>query len=149
MKKLLSKIKNFFKKLFGKSSTPSAKKMKITWCYGGFDGSKAEEDKKVQISNFKMDDRAMSIHWDSGMEAWGYGHSDPKGIACVFFYDEKSDTWFGGKFEFISTSRSTREWTNIKGKYKGWDYNPFINAKRHAFCVASGNGLKRSNFVFD
>lgn len=154
--KLISKIKAFFKKLFSKSSkksdsssVPSVKKMKISWCYGGFDGSRANEDSNVKISNFKMDNRAMSIHWDKGMSAWGYGNTDPKGIACVFFYDDKSDTWFGGKFEFISTSRSTREWKNIKDKYKGWDYNKFISAKKHCFCVVAGDGKKRTNFAFD
>ena len=149
MKKLFSKIKEFFKKLFHKESTPLPKKMKISWCYGGFDGSRAEEDKKVKISNFKMNSNSMAINWDSGMEYWGYGRTDPKGVACAFFYDDKSDTWFGGKFEFISTSRSTREWKNIKDKYKGWDYSKFISAKKHAFCVVSGDAKKRTNFVFD
>ena len=146
MKKLFSKIVEFFKKLFGKSSS---KNLKISWCYGGFDGSHAEEDKRVQISNFNMNSSNMTIQWTSGMSAWGYQHSDPKGIACAFFYDEKSDTWFGGKFEFISTSRNYREWSNIKDKYKGWDYGKFINAKKHAFCVVSGDGKKRTNFLFD
>ena len=143
-------FKNLWKKiagLFGKKNGKSNKNVELSWVYGGFNGSKAKEDSNVVISDFTLDKRGMKIKWVKGMSAWGYDRSDPSGIACVFYYDQNAKKYLGGKFEYISTSRSIREWKNIKDKYHGWNYDKFINAKQFAFCVVSGDGKKRTNIV--
>ena len=149
MKKLFKKIKKFFSKLFkSKSNTnPKIEKIPFEWRYGNFNGSKAKEDPNVVIANFTMNDKSMKIKWVKGMDAWGYERSDPKGVACIFYYDEVEKKYIGGKFEYISTSRSTRDWKNISGKYGGWNYTKFINAKKYAFLVTSEKGTKRTNIV--
>lgn len=146
MKKFLTKIIDFFKSLFGSSKPENAK---IEWTYGGLNASSAKEDPNVQIANFAMNFKSMTFTWTKGMSAWGYEHSDPKGIACVFLWDDGKKCWVGGKFEYISTSRTSREWTNIKNKYGGWDYSKFMAAKKHAFCVVSGDFKKRTNLITD
>ena len=145
MNKLFNKIKKFFCKLFGiKIKTTAAD---LDWRYGNFNGSNAKEDPNVVIADLTVNEKSMKIRWVKGMDAWGYGRSDPKGVACVFYYDEGEKKFIGGKFEYISTSRSTRDWANIKNSYGGWNYGKFVAAKRYAFCVISEKGLKRSNII--
>ena len=153
MKNLLKKIIEFFKKLFKKhDATPddSHAKLILDFCYGGFRGGNAVEDKEVQIKDFKMNSKNMTYKWAlNDMAKWGYPHTDAKALACAFYYDESSKTWKGGKFDWISSSRLSREWENIYYGYNGWNSKAFFSAKKHGFCIVSGDARKRTNFITD
>jgi len=124
---------------------PKSDNPKLNWCWGGFDGSKATETDKAQIKNLKVSSDGLSYEWAAGgCENLGANSKDDKDhtIACLFLEDGR-----GGKFDWISTSRKTRDFKNIHGGYKGWDANAFKRAKKVWFCIISRNGLVRTNLI--
>ena len=154
MKRLFKKIIKFIKDLFKDhddiSPGDDQPKLALDFCYGAFAGGNAIEDKEVQIKDFKMNAKNMTYKWAlNDMAKWGYPHTDAKALACAFYYDEASKTWKGGKFDWISSSRLSRGWENIYSKYKGWDPNKFFAAKKHGFCIVSGDAKKRTNLITD
>lgn len=129
----------------------SSNNIKIDWCYGGVNGSGSVEDPNCQIENLKISANGMSYRWKDGktMKAWNeVSPSECTGLACIFYYDENSKSWKGGKFDHISSSRTTRDFKNLHG-YNGWNYDAFMAAKKHAFCILSYNNKKRTNIIFD
>lgn len=122
---------------------------KLVWAYGGADGSHAVEDPNAQIGNFAQNHDGMSYSWVKGnMEGWGYSFKDASAYACTF-YQGKDGKWYGGKFEWISTSRTTRSFENLNGGYKGWDANAYHSAKKHGFLIMSKDCAHRTNFITD
>lgn len=123
---------------------------KIIWSFGGYNGSGAEEDPDVQIKNVRIAKDRISYKWDNGdLSKWGA--TDPgdagKALACAFFWSEANGGWIGGKFDWISTNRTTRDTKNIDGGYNGWDAARFWAAPKRAFCIARADGRKRTNLV--
>ena len=128
-------------------SSPSSPVV-LDFRFGGFDGSKAVEDPATQIEFFCMDSRGMSYQWaSSSLRPWGLEDRDAGALACAFYWD--GERWIGGKFDWISTSRTTRSWENVRGHYNGWDPDAFFGAKRHAFCIVSRDGRRRTNLLED
>ena len=124
---------------------PAADEPKLNWCWGGFNGSKATETDKAQIKNLKVSDDGMSYEWAAGgCENLGASSHDDADhtLACLFLDDGR-----GGKFDWISTSRRTRDFKNIHSGYNGWDVSAFKNAKKVWFCICSRNGLVRTNLI--
>jgi hypothetical protein len=120
----------------------------IRWACGGFDGSRAVETTDAQVGSVRMDAKGMRYKWTSGgCEALGavsardYSHT----IAAAFYWD--GEAWIGGKFDWISTSRTSRDFTNIKDGYHGWNWRAFVDAERRAFCIVSSDGKKRTNLA--
>ena len=126
------------------SSSPDAVPFsELAWTWGGFDGSKAVLD-APRISGLSVAVPAsLAFRWDVDMRSWGYAHGDPKGVACLFV--RQGDQWVGGKFEWISSSRTTRGLENVRHKYGGWDPGALNQAREIAFVVVSEDGRKRSN----
>lgn len=120
----------------------------LVFRFGGFDGSKAKEEPGCRIGSLRMDRDGMSYKWLSGgCEALGASDRGDysKTLACAFFWD--GSRWIGGKFDWISTSRTSRSFENIHDGYGGWDASAFFSAKKRGFCIVSADGRKRSNFV--
>lgn len=118
--------------------------------WGGFDGSRAAEDPATQIRDFRMDGRGMSYAWAKGdLGNWGLARTAAGALICAFYFDEKERLWVGGKFDWISTSRLTRSWENIHAGYNGWRADPFFAAKKHAICIVSADGRRRTNLLTD
>lgn len=122
----------------------------MRWAVGGFDGSRAKETPDAQVGGVRMDAKGMRYKWTrGGCEALGavsardYSHT----VACAFYWDGAA--WVGGKFDWISTSRTTRDFVNIKDGYHGWNWRAFVGAKRRAFCVVSADGKRRTNLAED
>lgn len=114
----------------------------LVWAYGGVDGSRAELS-GVRIGGLVVDTpNSMAFAWRVGMGEWGYAPKDPKAIACLFC--KVDGKWRGGKFEWISTSRSYRDLENIRTGYSGWRKSD-LGATEFAFVVLSGDGRRRSN----
>ena len=53
----------------------------------------------------------------------------------------------GGKFDWISSSRSTRDFKNIYGGYGGWNLSNVPKTTTAAFVIVSKDGKWRSNIV--
>lgn len=123
-----------------------ANPVEISWKYGGVDGSKAKEDPATQIRDLRISGDGLRYAWARGdLSNWGLSKTDAGALACAFFWD--GSRWVGGKFDWISTSRLTRDFKNIRDRYNGWDPDAFFAAKRRAFCIVSADGKRRTNLL--
>lgn len=119
----------------------------LNFCWGGFKGGSAKLDSKARIYNLSVSSSGMSYKWmGGGCENIGASSStDASCLACLFcLIDGK---WQGGKFDWISTSRTTRDFANIKDGYNGWDKSAISKAKKYAFVIVSKDGKKRTNVI--
>ncbi len=119
----------------------------LDWCWGGFDGSKAAAVDGVRISGLKTTTKGMTYKWEAGgCEKLGAANRSDytQTLACLFCWDGAK--WRGGKFDWISTSRTSRDFSNLYG-YNGWDRSAYDNAKAVAFCIVSRDGRKRTNVI--
>lgn len=118
--------------------------------FGGFRGERAKEEPGCRIGSLRVTKDGLSFKWErGGCETLGAaGREDySKTVACAFYWD--GARWVGGKFDWISTSRTSRSFENIRDGYGGWSGSDFFAAKRHGFCIVSNDGKKRSNFIED
>ena len=117
----------------------------LNWQCGGINGKTATLS-DVRISNLVVNKpNNMTLNWDVGMEVWGYPNAAATGIACLFC--KVNGKWIGGKFEWISTSRTFRDFKNIKGSYAGWKPT-YLNVSEFAFVVLNVTGSQRSNVIY-
>jgi len=131
---------------------PDAVALQLDFRYGGFKAKNPQEVAGCQIGSLKVGSDKMTYKWvKGGCEALGAADKSDysQTVACAFYFDEKAGKWVGGKFDWISTSRTSRGFENIKSGYGGWDAKAFFGAKRHGFCIVSKDGKKRSNFIED
>ncbi len=120
----------------------------LKWKYGGFNGSNATLDPNVQISGLtNRGGKHLFYRWDKGLSAWGMSNTDHTGAICAAFF-EKDGEWIGGKFDWVSTSRSDRELKHVE-YYNNWGSSgirlPW--GGKVAFVVVSKDGRKRSNVL--
>lgn len=117
---------------------------RFQWKFGGFNGAGAQRDMSVELANLKNNGRVVSYTWVKGLSAWGFGHTDA-GAICAIFVQQADGSWVGGKFDWISTSRASRELKHLEN-YNGWNMTLPINAPV-AFVVVSADGRRRSNVI--
>jgi hypothetical protein len=119
----------------------------LDWCWGGFKGGSAKQVDGVEISNLKVNYDGMSYSWKSGgCEKLGASSkTDASCLACLFC--KVDGKWVGGKFDWISTSRTSRDFKNIHDGYNGWNPKALTSAKEYAFVIVSKDGKRRSNVV--
>lgn len=120
----------------------------LSWNYGGFRGGSAEKTAAV-ISGLRATSENMTYHWRTGgCETLGassgsdYSHT----VAC-FFVQRGDGRWVGGKFDFISTGRTSRGFENIYGGYGGWSLAGVPNPCPCAFVIVSTDGKRRTNVI--
>lgn len=115
------------------------------WSFGGFNGSSAQLS-SPRIGNLRISGDSLTYSWTGEtLRAWGLGDSDAGALACLFV--QKADgTWIGGKFDWISTSRTSRGLEHVYG-YNGWNANVAPNPCEAAFVIVSKDGKKRSNVI--
>ena len=146
----ITNIKKLFKKHDGESTpTPSGgdtSKFKVLCTYGAFNFANAVEDKEQVIANLKVKSNGMSYSWKSSGKLWGMADGQA-GALAIFAVKGSDGVYRGGKFDWISKSRVTRSFENIKGGYKGWPKDSIETAKGYAFCICSENGKKRTNWI--
>ena len=115
------------------------------WVYGGFNGKNAVSD-GVQISNLKIYPHELTFSYDANLSAWRFSDPTHCEFACAFV--QKADsTWVGGKFDWISTSRTKRDFENIFTHYNGWNIDDIPNPCKFAFVIVEGNSKRRSNVL--
>lgn len=119
---------------------------RLVWQYGDFNASNAKLD-AVRISSLRTDGRNLSYKWDLGLNVWGLGYNDP-GAICAVFFEQSDGSWIGGKFDWVSTSRSSRELKHVES-YKNWPSSgiKLPHTGRVAFVVTSADGRRRSNVL--
>jgi len=123
----------------------------LSWCYGGFNGSKAEVVPDAVLASATLKGDTLSFSWErGGCEQVGATSKSDAGhtVACLFLQDGA-----GGKFEWVSSSRKTRSVKNVKEGYNGWPSTALDGGGRLWFCIAgvrddekTSNG-KRTNLV--
>ena len=128
------------------ADTAPASAEKLVFRFGGFRGASALEDPATQIGSVRMSRSGMSYKWTKGdLSNWGLAREKADALACAFYWSESEKAWIGGKFDWISTSRTTRDFKNIDEGYHGWDAKAFWEAPRRAFCIVSEDGRVRTN----
>lgn len=107
----------------------------LSWCYGGFNGSKAAVSEDAMLAGATLKGDTLSFSWAKGdCRDLGATSKEDAGhtVACLFLENGK-----GGKFEWISTSRKTRSVANIKEKgYNKWPKSALDKGGRLWFCIA-------------
>lgn len=158
MKKILKALVELILKLFGKKVQPdqggsggggSTQSFKALCTYGGFNFTNAKEDSTAQIKGLTVKNKGMSYSWASAtkLKNWGLVDGDA-GALAVFAVKGSDGQYRGGKFDWISASRVTRSWENIRSGYHGWPKDAIETAKGYAFCIVSKDGKKRTNWIF-
>lgn len=120
----------------------------LNWSMGGFRGAGALQHSGAVIGSLSVKSNGMSYKWVSGgcetLGATSKGDADHT-LACMF-YKDKAGKWQGGKFDWISTSRTTRDFKNIDSGYQGWNAAAFRSASEYAFVIVGTNG-RRTNVI--
>lgn len=120
----------------------------LNWSMGGFRGAGALQHSGAVIGSLSVKSNGMSYKWVSGgceaLGATSKGDADHT-LACLFYLDA-SGKWQGGKFDWISTSRTTRDFKNIHDGYNGWSPSAFVAATEYAFVIVGTNG-RRTNVI--
>ena len=152
VKRTTEKTEHTEKKEDSVPSVPSVVEdtVELDFRYGGFEGGRAKEEPGCRIGSLNVGKDKLTYKWEAGgCEALGAKDNADysQTVACAFYWDGKK--WVGGKFDWISTSRTSRGFENIKSGYNGWDSAAFFGAKKHGFCIVSKDGKKRSNFIED
>lgn len=117
----------------------------LVWDFGGINGANAQLTTAL-VSDATFTPNGLSYKWkENDLSVWGYARTQADGRTCVFY--KKDGKWHGGFFEWISTSRTTRDWKNIKTKYKGWNWEVIPDGADGAFLIMSRDGKKRTNVL--
>ena len=120
----------------------------LQWTYGGFKGEQAKLGAQPRITGLKVNNSGMSYSWKSGgCENLGATSASDysRTVACLFCY--YGGKWVGGKFDWVSTSRRTRDLKNVHDGYNGWSPTVFSKATAYAFVIVSKDGKTRSNVI--
>lgn len=119
----------------------------LSWNWGGFKGGSAQLDAKARIFNLSVKSSGMSYKWmQGGCENLGAANrEDAACLACLFCLI--GGKWIGGKFDWISTSRTSRDFKNIGEGYSGWDKQAISKAAKYAFVIVSKDGKRRTNVI--
>lgn len=118
----------------------------LRWSYGGINGSGAKQT-SATIRGLSMSKNGLSFGWGSGkLSSWGLSDDALGAYACLFVQDA-SGAWVGGKFDWISGSRSSRDFINVYGGYGGWNLSNVPNPCSAAFVIISADKKKRTNVI--
>ncbi len=120
----------------------------LDWCWGGFKGGSAKPVDGVEITALKVTADGLSYKWArGGCEKLGASSSTDYSQTLACFFVRIDGKWQGGKFDWISTSRLSRDFKNVREGYGGWDKNAVLKASEYAFVIVSADGKKRTNII--
>ncbi|MGN0843667.1 MAG: hypothetical protein ACI4QT_00430 [Kiritimatiellia bacterium] len=118
----------------------------LRWDYGGFDGSQASPVDGVEIALDSVTSSGLRYRYlDGSLLALSpeNTHENPDCLACLFCLID--GVWRGGKFDWISSDRLTRDFANIRSGYHGWPPGAIRQAESFAFVIVSSVGKLRTN----
>lgn len=112
-----------------------------TSVWHGPNGSKAKVTET--LSNLTFDGKAFRYRQSAGTSKWTprTGEKNVNQYAC--FFVKRNGVWAGGKFDWSSETRNSRERTNIDNGYTG-GIRP-VAGEEVRFCLMDLNGTKRTN----
>ena len=151
---IFSRFIKYIKSLYAKDAEPDVPQTSdevsyrdYSFSYGGFHAPGAELLPAAQISGLKLTSNGLSYSWKSGgCESFGASSkSDASRTVCLFEVQLADGSWKGGKFDWISTSRTTRGFENIFNGYSGWTLNGVPNPCNASFCIVGADGRNRTN----
>lgn len=118
----------------------------LRFTYGNFNGSGATLS-APRIANLRIAGKSMSYSWAGPtLSAWGL--SDSQLAICCLFVKNSAGAWVGGKFDWISTSRTSRGLEHVTDdRYGGWTLSGVPNPCSAAFVIISADGRRRSNVI--
>ncbi len=118
----------------------------LNWTYGGVNASGAKQS-GVVISGLSCSRSGLSFRYVKNLSAWGRSNSQAADLACLFV--QRSDgRWVGGKFDWISSSRTSRGFENILHEhYNGWSLAGVPNPCNVAFVIVNNDHRRRSNVI--
>jgi hypothetical protein len=120
----------------------------LRWDYGGFGGKGAAAVNGCTISGLKVSSSGMGYKWEGGgCEQLGASSRTAADCIAALFVRGSDGQWRGGKFDWISTSRTTRDFANVRSGYHGWPTDAIETASGYAFVIVSKDGRKRSNVI--
>ena len=101
---------------------------------------------KTRATIKKINKNGLSFSWISGScESLGptKGKSD---AAChARLWVKIGGSWSGGKFDWISTSRTSRDFKNIYSGYNGWSSSMLSKASEFGFDIYHPGTKKKTN----
>ena len=116
------------------------------WTYGKENKSAAVYDGSVIIRLEALKANKIDLSWEKDLSAWGAAHDDHrKALACAFLLNDQGK-WVGGKFDWISSSRTDRGFAHFTS-YEDWTLEGIPNPTTLAFVVVEANGKRRSNVI--
>ena len=109
--------------------------------------SAAERAEEARINAALRRHAWEEYNWEiSPHGPWGPAFTIYLPLACLFVKDN-SGRWVGGKFDWISSSRRSRNFENIFNGYSQWSLANVPNPCQAAFVIASADGKRRSNVL--
>ena len=116
------------------------------WTFGGKPVGSRARNGGVVISGARFSEGGVSFTYVKNLSAWGYADNALGGVACLFV-QKSNGQWVGGKFDWISSSRKSRDFANVYGGYEGWSLAGVPNPCTAAFVIISPDGKRRSNAI--
>ena len=118
----------------------------LSWTFGGKPVARGARNGGVVISGARFSAGGVSFSYVKDLSAWGYSSGALGGVACLFV-KKSNGQWVGGKFDWISSSRRSRDFANVYGGYEGWSLAGVPNPCQAAFVIVSPDGKRRSNVI--
>lgn len=155
--KIVRKLKALIKKLLGKKQDESSSqlignetvKIKIS-SFGNPNVSKAAEDPNVQIRSLKISKDGLRYKWaKGGCESFGAADKNDYSHALAVLGYGDGLFFRCAKLDWISTSRTTRDFHNLYEGYNGFSAEEFFAAPKRCFFICSVDGKKRTNIIVD
>lgn len=123
----------------------------LKWQYGGINAASSPLDTTARIANLSASSKSLSYSWQSGgCQALGASSdSDYSKTLCAAFFLQPDGSWVGGKFDWISTSRTDRELKHMigPGYYSNWSQFDPSKSTAIAFVIISVKTGKRTNII--
>ena len=119
----------------------------LDWRWGNFKGAKASLS-SARIKSLKVGSGSLSYAWERGscsdLDA-ACTHANPC-CTCALFC-RVDGKWVGGKFEHISTDRTSRGLGNVQEGCGGWDPSALSRADAYAFVILDDGAKRRTNVI--
>ena len=122
----------------------------LRWRYGGFAGGGSVAVDGAQIGALSVTASGLRYAWRAGgceLLDPENSHENANCIAALFVRDA-AGAWHGGKFDWISSDRTSRDFKNIREGYNGWPGAAIEGAQGFAFVIVSKDGARRTNVAF-
>lgn len=117
----------------------------LNWSFGGFNGSGAKIS-SPSIGNLRISGDTLTYSWTgTTLRAWGISDEDHRSTLICLFVKRNDGAWVGGKFDWVSTSRTSRNLENVFHGYEGWSLAGVPNPCEAAMVIVHVDGSKRTN----